>query len=100
VTNRDLEPEIQRIGREILDRMGVRRAAVFDPGHWAGQVMDRAIRDKAFTGTIVGRQPFGGFRHSGVGSNAGGPDYLPQFLIPNSYSENTRRHGLAPTIPL
>jgi RHH-type proline utilization regulon transcriptional repressor/proline dehydrogenase/delta 1-pyrroline-5-carboxylate dehydrogenase len=55
--------------------------------------------NRPITGAIVGRQPFGGFRLSGVGSKAGGPDYLPQFLIPKSYSENTTRHGFAPTIP-
>ncbi|HAA33190.1 MAG TPA: L-glutamate gamma-semialdehyde dehydrogenase, partial [Cyanobacteria bacterium UBA8553] len=32
------------------------------------------------TGAIVARQPFGGFKMSGVGSKAGGPDYLLQFL--------------------
>ncbi len=52
--------------------------------------------NRPITGAIVGRQPFGGFRLSGVGSKAGGPDYLPQFLIPESYSENTTRHGFAP----
>src|SRR5947208_11386785 len=29
-----------------------------------------------------GRQPFGGYGMSGVGSKAGGPDYLLQFLDP------------------
>ncbi|MFZ5862478.1 MAG: proline dehydrogenase family protein [Nitrospirota bacterium] len=53
--------------------------------------------NRPITGAIVGRQPFGGYRLSGVGSKAGGPDYLPQFLIPKSYSENTTRHGFAPT---
>ncbi|MEO5656383.1 MAG: proline dehydrogenase family protein, partial [Nitrospiria bacterium] len=48
------------------------------------------------TGAVVGRQPFGGFRLSGIGSKAGGPDYLPQFLLPKSWSENTTRHGFAP----
>jgi RHH-type proline utilization regulon transcriptional repressor/proline dehydrogenase/delta 1-pyrroline-5-carboxylate dehydrogenase len=52
--------------------------------------------NRPITGAIVGRQPFGGFRLSGVGSKAGGPDYLPQFLIPKSYCENTARHGFAP----
>jgi RHH-type proline utilization regulon transcriptional repressor/proline dehydrogenase/delta 1-pyrroline-5-carboxylate dehydrogenase len=54
--------------------------------------------NRPITGAIVGRQPFGGFRLSGVGSKAGGPDYLPQFLIPKSYSENTTRHGFAPRV--
>jgi RHH-type proline utilization regulon transcriptional repressor/proline dehydrogenase/delta 1-pyrroline-5-carboxylate dehydrogenase len=32
--------------------------------------------NRGITGAIVGRQPFGGFRMSGVGSKAGGPDYM------------------------
>ena len=32
------------------------------------------------TGALVDRQPFGGFKLSGIGSKAGGPDYLLQFL--------------------
>ncbi|HET8761023.1 MAG TPA: proline dehydrogenase family protein, partial [Nitrospiria bacterium] len=48
MTDRDLEPEIHRIGRDILDRVGERRAAVFDPSRWAGQIMDRVIRDEPF----------------------------------------------------
>jgi delta 1-pyrroline-5-carboxylate dehydrogenase len=33
---------------------------------------------------------------SGVGSKAGGPDYLRHFVEPRSASENTMRHGFAP----
>ncbi|MBI2335801.1 MAG: bifunctional proline dehydrogenase/L-glutamate gamma-semialdehyde dehydrogenase [Deltaproteobacteria bacterium] len=36
--------------------------------------------DRAITGSIVGRQPFGGFYLSGVGAKAGGHDYLWQFV--------------------
>ena len=43
---------------------------------------------------MVGRQPFGGNRLSGVGSKAGGPDYLLQFTDPRVVAENTTRHGL------
>jgi len=32
------------------------------------------------TGALVERQPFGGFKMSGVGSKTGGPDYLLQFM--------------------
>ncbi len=48
------------------------------------------------TGAIVGRQPFGGFKLSGVGSKAGGPDYLLQFLEPRTITENIQRQGFAP----
>jgi RHH-type proline utilization regulon transcriptional repressor/proline dehydrogenase/delta 1-pyrroline-5-carboxylate dehydrogenase len=48
------------------------------------------------TGAVVGRQPFGGLRLSGVGDKAGGPDYLLQFTQPRTISENTMRRGFAP----
>jgi RHH-type transcriptional regulator, proline utilization regulon repressor / proline dehydrogenase / delta 1-pyrroline-5-carboxylate dehydrogenase len=48
------------------------------------------------TGALVYRQPFGGFKMSGVGSKAGGPDYLVQFLDPRVVTENTMRRGFAP----
>jgi RHH-type proline utilization regulon transcriptional repressor/proline dehydrogenase/delta 1-pyrroline-5-carboxylate dehydrogenase len=52
--------------------------------------------NRAITGAIVGRHPFGGFGMSGVGSKAGGPDYLLQFVDPRAISENTMRQGFAP----
>jgi RHH-type proline utilization regulon transcriptional repressor/proline dehydrogenase/delta 1-pyrroline-5-carboxylate dehydrogenase len=52
--------------------------------------------NRSCTGALVGRQPFGGFKHSGVGSKAGGPDYLKQFVIPRIVCENTLRQGFAP----
>jgi RHH-type proline utilization regulon transcriptional repressor/proline dehydrogenase/delta 1-pyrroline-5-carboxylate dehydrogenase len=50
--------------------------------------------NRGITGAMVGRQPFGGSRRSGVGSKAGGPDYLLQFVEPRVVCENTVRHGL------
>jgi RHH-type proline utilization regulon transcriptional repressor/proline dehydrogenase/delta 1-pyrroline-5-carboxylate dehydrogenase len=50
--------------------------------------------NRAITGAMVGRQPFGGNRLSGTGSKAGGPDYLLQFVEPRALTENTMRHGL------
>jgi RHH-type proline utilization regulon transcriptional repressor/proline dehydrogenase/delta 1-pyrroline-5-carboxylate dehydrogenase len=64
--------------------------------------IERARRDfnvgnlyinRGITGAIVERQPFGGVKLSGIGSKAGGPDYLLQFLEPRTISENTLRHG-------
>jgi RHH-type proline utilization regulon transcriptional repressor/proline dehydrogenase/delta 1-pyrroline-5-carboxylate dehydrogenase len=52
--------------------------------------------NRGITGAIVERQPFGGLRLSGIGSKAGGPDYLLQFLEPRTISENTLRHGFMP----
>ncbi|MDQ4097576.1 MAG: L-glutamate gamma-semialdehyde dehydrogenase [Actinomycetota bacterium] len=53
--------------------------------------------NRSITGAVVGRQPFGGYGLSGVGSKAGGPDYLHQFVDPRAVSENTLRQGFAPT---
>ncbi len=52
--------------------------------------------NRNITGAIVSRQPFGGFKLSGVGSKAGGPDYLVQFMEPRTVTENIQRQGFAP----
>ncbi len=52
--------------------------------------------NRGITGALVERQAFGGFKMSGVGSKAGGPDYLLQFLEPRVITENTLRRGFAP----
>ncbi len=52
--------------------------------------------NRAITGARVGRHPFGGLGLSGVGSKAGGPDYLEQFTEPRVVSENVVRQGFAP----
>ncbi len=52
--------------------------------------------NRSITGALVGCQPFGGYGLSGVGSKAGGPDYLPQFVEPRVITENTIRQGFAP----
>ena len=67
--------------------------------------LERARRDfrvgnlylnRGITGALVARQPFGGFGLSGVGSKAGGRDYLHQFVEPRAVCENTMRRGFAP----
>jgi len=69
--------------------------------------IDRAKREfrvgnlyvnRGCTGALVGRQPFGGFGMSGVGSKAGGPEYLMQFVDPRACCENTMRRGFAPEL--
>ena len=52
--------------------------------------------NRGCTGALVYRQPFGGFKLSGVGSKAGGPDYLLQFMEPRVITENTMRRGFTP----
>jgi RHH-type transcriptional regulator, proline utilization regulon repressor / proline dehydrogenase / delta 1-pyrroline-5-carboxylate dehydrogenase len=43
--------------------------------------------NRAITGAVVGRQPFGGFGLSGGGTKAGGPDYLSHFMNPRVVTE-------------
>ncbi len=52
--------------------------------------------NRGITGAVVQRQPFGGLKMSGIGSKAGGPDYIKQFMTPVTVTENTTRHGFAP----
>lgn len=56
--------------------------------------------NRTITGAIVGRQPFGGFKMSGGGTKAGGPDYLLQFVNARVITENTQRRGFAPPTEL
>lgn len=52
--------------------------------------------NRKITRAFVERQPFGGFKLSGLGSKAGGRDYLLQFTNPVTITENTMRRGYAP----
>jgi RHH-type transcriptional regulator, proline utilization regulon repressor / proline dehydrogenase / delta 1-pyrroline-5-carboxylate dehydrogenase len=52
--------------------------------------------NRKITGALVDRQPFGGGRMSGVGSKAGGPDYLLHFLLARTVTEQVMRRGFAP----
>jgi RHH-type proline utilization regulon transcriptional repressor/proline dehydrogenase/delta 1-pyrroline-5-carboxylate dehydrogenase len=52
--------------------------------------------NRGITGALVDRQPFGGFKLSGTGTKAGGPDYLLEFLLTRCVTENTMRRGFAP----
>ena len=54
--------------------------------------------NRGITGALVARQPFGGFGMSGVGSKAGGRQYLLQFVEPRACCENTMRRGFAPEL--
>ncbi len=54
--------------------------------------------NRGTTGALVARQPFGGFGMSGIGSKAGGMDYLLQFVEPRACCENTLRRGFAPEL--
>ena len=52
--------------------------------------------NRAITGAMVGRQPFGGCALSGLGTKAGGSDYLLHFMDARVVTENTLRRGFAP----
>jgi RHH-type proline utilization regulon transcriptional repressor/proline dehydrogenase/delta 1-pyrroline-5-carboxylate dehydrogenase len=54
--------------------------------------------NRKISGSIVGRQPFGGFKLSGMGVQAGGPHYVLQFLQTRTVTENTLRRGFAPAL--
>ena len=62
--------------------------------------MGNLYLNRGITGALVGRQPFGGFKMSGIGSKAGGRDYLLQFVVPRTITENTMRRGFAPVLDL
>lgn len=51
--------------------------------------------NRKITLSRVDRQPFGGFKMSGLGTKTGGSDYLQQFMLPKTISENTMRHGFS-----
>lgn len=52
--------------------------------------------NRPITGALVARQPFGGHGLSGLGTKAGGSDYLLQFVHPRCVTEHTLRRGFAP----
>jgi RHH-type proline utilization regulon transcriptional repressor/proline dehydrogenase/delta 1-pyrroline-5-carboxylate dehydrogenase len=52
--------------------------------------------NRQITGALVGRQPFGGFKLSGLGTKAGGAEYLLHFMDPRVVTENTSRRGFVP----
>ncbi len=54
--------------------------------------------NRGITGALVGRQPFGGGRLSGIGAKAGGRDYLLQFVSGSVLSENMLRRGFSPEL--
>ena len=118
----DVSPDSQLAQREIFGPvLAVLRAKTFDeaiaiangtpyaltgglysrtPSHIARAEREFAVGNlyvnRGITGANVGRQPFGGFKLSGVGSKAGGPDYLMQFMEPRTVTENVQRQGFAP----
>jgi len=66
-----------------------------DRENWAKAVMRFRVGNlylnRAITGAVVGRQPFGGFGLSGGGTKAGGPEYLPQYMDPRVVTERFSR---------
>jgi len=52
--------------------------------------------NRRITGARVGVQPFGGIALSGTGIQAGGPDYLKQFMWMQTVSQNVMRKGFVP----
>ena len=52
--------------------------------------------NRGITGALVERQPFGGFKMTGIGSKAGGPTTCCSSSSRASITENTMRRGFAP----
>jgi RHH-type proline utilization regulon transcriptional repressor/proline dehydrogenase/delta 1-pyrroline-5-carboxylate dehydrogenase len=52
--------------------------------------------NRAITGAIVERHPFGGFKMSGAGTKAGGKGYVENFLFARAVTENVMRRGFTP----
>ena len=65
---------------------------------YAGFNVGNLYINRSCTGALVYRQPFGGFKMSGTGTKAGGPDYLLNFLEARAVTENTMRRGFAPEL--
>lgn len=65
---------------------------------YAGFEVGNLYINRTCTGALVYRQPFGGFKMSGTGIKAGGPDYLLNFLESRAVTENTMRRGFAPEV--
>jgi RHH-type transcriptional regulator, proline utilization regulon repressor / proline dehydrogenase / delta 1-pyrroline-5-carboxylate dehydrogenase len=55
--------------------------------------------NRPITGAVVDRQPFGGYKFSGIGNKTGGPDTLLEYMLTRSVTENTMRRGFAPDEP-
>ncbi|MDH5509249.1 MAG: proline dehydrogenase family protein [Nitrospinota bacterium] len=56
--------------------------------------------NRGITGAVVRRQPFGGFKRSGLGSaKAGGEELIRELALPQTVSENIVRHGFSPDLP-
>lgn len=118
----DVEPDSRLVTEEIFGPvLAVQRASDFDEALNLAGATDYALTGGVFsrspehlkqareeflvgnlylnrgiTGALVQRHPFGGLGMSGIGTKAGGPDYLLQYLVPVNISENTLRRGFAP----
>jgi RHH-type proline utilization regulon transcriptional repressor/proline dehydrogenase/delta 1-pyrroline-5-carboxylate dehydrogenase len=74
----------------VFSRSPARLAAARDAFRVGNLYVNRGI-----TGARVARQPFGGRQMSGIGYQAGGPDYLLQFVEGRVVTEHTLRRGFA-----
>jgi RHH-type proline utilization regulon transcriptional repressor/proline dehydrogenase/delta 1-pyrroline-5-carboxylate dehydrogenase len=62
-----------------------------------GLIAGNVYFNRAITGALVQRQPFGGWKMSGGGTKAGGADYLFNFLYQRVLTENSMRRGFVPS---
>jgi RHH-type proline utilization regulon transcriptional repressor/proline dehydrogenase/delta 1-pyrroline-5-carboxylate dehydrogenase len=91
--------------RDITEAVEIQNSTAFgltgglwslDPRHhriWLERVdVGNAYVNRAITGAIVGRQPFGGWKRSvvGPGAKAGGPNYVAQLTRPTDAGRPTK----------
>ena len=70
-----------------------RSPAHIERARWEFRVGNLYI-NRRITGSQVDVQPYGGSKLSGDGARLGAVDYLLQYCMPRTISENTIRHGL------
>ena len=92
---RIFRPARRRRREESEIAIGRKNPVLTRSGRWCGNL----FLNRAITGAIVERHPFGGYKMSGGGTKAGGPDYLLAFVDPRHVSENTMRRGFTPQAP-
>ena len=90
---RIFRPARRRRSEESEIAIGRKNPVLARSGRWWGNL----FLNRAITGAIVERHPFGGYKMSGGGTKAGGPGYLENLLFPRVIVENVMRRGFRST---
>ncbi len=91
----ELEAVVRRVNAKgygltmgVHSRIGGVAEAVRRAAHVGNLYVNRSM-----IGAVVGVQPFGGEGLSGTGPKAGGPHYLPRFMVERTYTVDTTSAG-------